>query len=71
MIDDGKIKIDKDLVFQFDTLDVEKSTISPTVRVERELATYGVETSINLRELQKVKELAMKMQQETIKILAE
>jgi len=71
LIKNEKISLDKDIIFQFDILDVEKSTLSPTIRMERELATYGVETSINLKQLQKVKELIVKVQRETIKILAE
>lgn len=57
LIDEEKIELDKDIVFQFDTLDVEKGIMSPTIRMDRELATYGVETSIDLKELQKVKEM--------------
>jgi len=71
LIDDKKIELDKDIVLQFDTLDVEKNAMSPTIRMERELATYGVETSINLKQLQNVKELIVKVQRETIRILAQ
>lgn len=71
LIDEEKIELDKGLVFQFDTLDVEKGVTSPTIRMDRELATYGVETSIDLKELQKVKEMIVKFQRETIRILAE
>jgi len=71
LIKNKKIDLDEDIVLQFDTLDVEKSALSPTIRMERELATYGVETSINLKELQKVKDIIVKVQRETIKILAE
>ncbi len=69
LIDEKKIEFDKDFVFQFDTLDVDKKAMSPTIRMDREFATYGVETSIDLKELQKVKELIIKVQRETIKIL--
>ena len=71
LIDEKKIGLDKDIVLQFDNLDIEKSAMSPTIRMDRELATYGVETSIDLKELQKVKEMIVKVQRETIKILAE
>ncbi len=71
LIDEKNIEIDKDLVLQFDTLDVEKSVMSPTIRMDRELATYGVETSVDLKELQRVKEMIVKVQRETIRILAE
>jgi len=71
LIDEKKIELDKNSVLQFDTLDIEKSAVSSTIRMERELATYGIETSINLKELQKVKELIVKIQRETIRILEE
>jgi len=69
LINEKKIEFDKDVVLQFDTLDVEKNAMSPTIRMERELATYGVETSINLEQLQNVKEMIVKVQRETIRIL--
>lgn len=69
LIDEKKIELDKDLVLQFDTIDAEKSAMSPTIRRDRELATYGVETSIDLKELQRVKEMIVKVQRETIGIL--
>ena len=71
LINDKKLDLDKDLVTQFDTLDVEKSISSPTVRESREISTYGVETSIDLQKLKKVKELILKVQRETIRILGE
>ena len=71
LINEGKLNLDKDLVVQFDTLDVEKDITNPTVRESRELSTYGVETSIDLQQLKKIKELALKMQKETIRILGE
>ena len=71
MINDKKLDLDKDLVTQFDTLDVEKSIASPTVRESREISTYGVETSIDLQQLKRIKELILKVQRETIRILGE
>ena len=59
------------MITQFDTLDVEKNITNPTVRERRELSTYGVETSIDLRQLKRVKELILKVQRETIRILGE
>ena len=71
LINDKKLDLDKDLVTQFDTLDVEKSIANPTVRESREISTYGVETSIDLQQLKKIKELILKVQRETIRILGE
>jgi len=71
LIDEKKLDLDRDLVSQFDTLDVEKDLINPTVRQEREISTYGVETSIDLEHLKKIKELVLKVQRETIRILSE
>ncbi|MBS3105203.1 hypothetical protein J4234_03035 [Candidatus Woesearchaeota archaeon] len=71
LINDKKLNFDKDLVTQFDTLDVEKNITNPTVRERRELSTYGVETSIDLQQLKKIKELILKVQRETIRILGE
>ena len=71
LIEDKKLNLDKDIVSQFDTLDVEETLTNPTVRQEREISTYGVETSIDLEQLKKIKELILKVQRETIKILAE
>ncbi|PIN74237.1 hypothetical protein COV20_01320 [Candidatus Woesearchaeota archaeon CG10_big_fil_rev_8_21_14_0_10_45_16] len=69
LIDEKKLDFDKDLVAQFDTLDAEKSIASSTVRKNREISTYGVETSIDLQHIQRIKELVLKVQRETIKIL--
>lgn len=71
LIEDKKLNLDKDIVLQFDTLDVEESLTNPTARHEREISTYGVETSIDLQQLKKIKELVLKVQRETIRILAE
>ena len=71
LINDKKLDLDKDLVTQFDALDVEKNITNPTVRESRELSTYGVETSIDLQQLKKIKELTLKVQRETIRILRE
>ncbi|MFH1638097.1 MAG: hypothetical protein ABIB71_06750 [Candidatus Woesearchaeota archaeon] len=71
LIEEKKLNIDKDIVLQFDTLDVKENLTNPTVRHKREISTYGVETSIDLEQLKKVKELILKVQRETIRILAE
>src|SRR3990167_1334981 len=69
LINEKKLDLDKDLVTQFDTLDVEKNITNPTVRESREISTYGVETSIDLQQLKRIKELILKVQRETIGIL--
>ena len=69
LINEKKLNLDKDLITQFDTLDVEKNIANPTVRESREISTYGVETSIDLEQLKKTKELIIKVQKETIRIL--
>lgn len=71
LINEKKLGLDKELVAQFDTLDIEKDITSPTVRESRELSTYGVETSIDLHQLKMIKELLVKAQRETISILEE
>lgn len=71
LIQEKKLGLDKDLVAQFDTLDIEKDVTNPTVRESRETSTYGVETKIDLQQLRKIKELIIKVQRETIKILEE
>lgn len=69
LINEKKLDLDKDLVTQFDSLDVEKSITNPTVRESREISTYGVETSVDLQQLKRIKELIIKVQRETIRIL--
>ena len=71
LINDKKLDLDKDLVTQFDTLDVEKNITNPTVRERRELSTYGIETSIDLPQLKIIKKLILEVQRETIRILGE
>lgn len=71
LINEKKLNLDKDLITQFDTLDVEKSITNPTVRESREISTYGVETSIDLQQLKKIKEMILKVQRETIRVLGE
>ncbi|MBI2564990.1 HEPN domain-containing protein [Candidatus Woesearchaeota archaeon] len=71
LINNEKLSLDKDLITQFDTLDVEKNIINPTVRESRELSTYGVGTTIDLQQLKKIKDLIIKVQRETIRILIE
>ena len=69
LINEKKLDLDKDLITQFDTLDLEKNIINPTVGESRESSTYGVETSIDLQQLKRIKELIIKIQRETIRIL--
>jgi uncharacterized protein (UPF0332 family) len=69
LIEENKLKLDKDLVLRFDTLDTESTLLSHTIRSARETSTYGVETSIPLNELKAVKELAITLQNETIRLL--
>ena len=69
LIDEKKLNLDKDLITKFYTLDVEESITNPTVRESREISTYGVETSIDLGQLKRIKELIIKVQRETIRIL--
>ena|SRR3989338_134726 len=71
LINENKLNLDKGLVAQLDTLDVEKSITNPTVRESREFSTYGVETSIDLQQLKKIKELILTVQRETIRVLGE
>lgn len=71
LINEKKLDFDKDLISQFDTLDVEKNAENPTVRERRELSTYGVETSIDVQQLKRIKELILNVQRETIKALGE
>ena len=71
LIDQKKLNFEKDLILQFDTLEVEKDMTSPTIRMEREVSTYGVETSIGQKQLTHIKELIIKVQRETIRVLAE
>lgn len=71
LIEQKKLNLDKDLVLQFDTLEVEKDMTSPTIRMEREISTYDVETSIDTHQLKHIKEMIVKVQRETIRVLAE
>ncbi len=71
LIEEGTVDFDKKFVLQFDTLEEEKDLTNSTVRNSREISTYGVQTSIDTQQLKKVKELILKIQRETIKILAE
>ncbi len=71
LIEQKKLNLDKRLVLEVDTLDVDKDITSPTIRMKRETATYGVETSIDVMQLKNIKELIIKVQRETIKILEE
>ncbi len=71
LIDQKKLNLDKSLVLKFDTLEIEKDMMHPTVRMKREISTYGVETSIDLQQLKNLKELIVTIQRETIRILAE
>ena len=71
LINEKKLDLDKDLVTRFDTLDVEKNITNTTIRERRELSTYGVETSIDLQQLKRMKGLILKVQRETIRVLGE
>ena len=71
LVNEKKLNLDKDLVAQFDALDIENSITHPTVRESREMSTYGVGTSIDLQQLKRIKELILKVQRETIRILNE
>jgi uncharacterized protein (UPF0332 family) len=71
LINEKKLDLDKDLVAQFDTLDVEKNITNSTVRERREISTYGVQTSIDLQQLKNIKQLILNVQRETIRILQE
>ena len=71
LIEEGTVDFDKKFVLQFDTLEEEKDLTNSTVRNSREISTYGVQTSIDTQQLKKVKELILKIQRETIKILAD
>ncbi len=69
MINEKELDLDKDLVLQFDTFEPEKDTTNPTVRKSREVSTYGVETCIDLQQLERIKQLTLKVQKETIRLL--
>ena len=71
MVEQKKLNLDKEIVLQFDTLEAEKDITIPTIRMEREISTYGVETSIDLQQLKHIKELIVDIQRETIRLLAE
>lgn len=70
LIEEKKLEFEESLVLQFDTLENEKNLTTPTLREKREVSTYGVETSINLEQLKKIKELIIAVQRETIKALS-
>jgi len=71
LVEQKKLNLDKEIVLQFDTLEAEKDITIPTIRMEREISTYGVETSIDLQQLKHIKELIVDIQRETIRLLAE
>ena len=71
LIEEGKLSLDRDLVLQFDTLEVDPQATDATAREKREVATYGVGTSIDTRALDRVRELMKDVQRATIGILAE
>jgi uncharacterized protein (UPF0332 family) len=71
LIDEKKLEMDNDLIAQFDVLDAEKDITNPTIRESRELSTYGVETSVDLQQVKRIKGLILEVQRETIRILAE
>lgn len=67
LIKNKKIDFDEDLVLKFDTLEPEKTLESSTLRNNRELSTYGVETSITSNDLKELKDYILRVQKETIK----
>ncbi len=69
LIEDDKIEFDKDLVLRFDTLDLDKEATSATVRQSREISIYGVKAEVDTNQLERIKELVIKVQRETIKII--
>ncbi|MBD3209417.1 HEPN domain-containing protein [Candidatus Woesearchaeota archaeon] len=69
LIEDKSINLDKDLVKQIDTFDAEKEAATPTIRKNREQSTYSIKTEVGDDELHQTKELAKRMQQETINII--
>ena len=71
LIEDKKLELDKDLILQFDTLEADKEAKSATVRQTREISTYGVKTEIGTKQLKHVKDLIVKVQRETIRVLNE
>jgi len=71
LIDNNKLAFEKDLILQFYSLDTESQIISSTVRAKREMSTYGVETSIDLDQVKKIKDLVLQVQRETIKEIGE
>ena len=69
LIGRGELNFDRELIAQFDNLDAEKSATDLTVRESRELSTYGVETNVDTLQVIKTKQLALKIQKETISVL--
>lgn len=65
LIEEKKIDLDKDLVLQFDTLELGL----PTLRQSREISTYGISSSIDTKRLGEIKELIKKIQRSTIQII--
>jgi len=70
LIKDGKLALDKNLVLQFDTIEVDKKAAQTTTREQREVATHSIRTSIDTKELERVVELLKEVQKATIEILA-
>lgn len=71
LIDEGKLDFDRDLVLQFDTLEVNKEATKPTVRQSREISTYGVLSDIDTKQIGNIKNIIKKVQRETIRILGD
>ncbi len=69
LIDRGELDFDRELITQFDNLDTGESTTNITVRESRELSTYGVETNVDILQVIRIKQLALKIQKETIRML--
>ena len=69
LIDERKLDFEKDLVLRFDVLAIEGEVENATVRRDREVSTYGIETSIDLKRLEEIKQLIIQVQRETIRVL--
>jgi len=55
LIEEKRIELDKALVLQFDTLEMDKEATDQTIRESREISTYGVKTEINTKQLYIIK----------------
>jgi uncharacterized protein (UPF0332 family) len=69
LIDDNKLKFDKEIVLSFDSLNQDDNLTSTTIRNDREISTYGVETSIDFKKIRNIKEIILRTQKQTIKAI--